>query len=242
MTALARKRRAIRHLLNDQRPADAMSSYFALHHPESKTQLITYPAEAVQPIGYVAFSRTGMDLFRPLMTFRLPLNDLEAGAAVIEYAVPPETAVILSSPARDYPLIKAMFDIHSEEYLQLYVFDPARYEPIINVMVAEELGPNGLPRFVVRHNENGQQVVVAAAGLNWLSPHFGEISVTTSAQHRRRGWGRSVVSAMVGYLLGNGRIPLYSASLHNEPSIQLAERVGFTQRNIQQLLVQATRL
>lgn len=238
---LSQKRQAIRHLLDEQNPEDAMAAYFAFYHPDNMTNIVTYPADAKRASGYVAFSRTGMDLFRPLVTLRLPQNDMQASAALIEQAVRPETAVFLSSRPQDYPMVQAMFDIQTEETLLTYVLDRSRFEPIINVFVTSSKGPNGLPRFVIQKADGGNQMMAASSGLNWMSPHFGEISVTTSPNYRRRGWGRSVVASMVNYLLENGRKPLYVVSQQNEASMNLAERVGFRYQGIQQILVQAVR-
>ncbi|KAA3662834.1 MAG: GNAT family N-acetyltransferase [Chloroflexi bacterium] len=238
---LSQKRQAIRHLLDEQNPEDAMAAYFAFYHPDNMTNIVTYPADADRATGYLAFSRTGMDLFRPLVTLRLPQNDMQAGAGLIEQAVGPGTAVFLSSRPQDYPLVQAMFDIQTEETLLTYELDRNRFEPIINVFVTRSKGPNSLPRFVIQKSEGNNQMMAASAGLNWLSPIFGEISVNTSPNYRRRGWGRSVVASMVNYLLENGRKPLYVVSQQNEASMQLAERVGFTYRGIQQILVQAVR-
>ena len=71
---LAQKRRAIRALLNENRPADAQAAYYAFHHPEDKTNLVTYQDANDSVTGYVCLSRTGIDLFRPLVTLRLPLT------------------------------------------------------------------------------------------------------------------------------------------------------------------------
>ena len=50
-----------------------MAAYYALHHPDDKTTLVVPPtAEGQRANGYVALSRTGIDLFRPLVTMRLP--------------------------------------------------------------------------------------------------------------------------------------------------------------------------
>ena len=67
------KRRAIRSLLDERNPADAQAIYYAYNHPDEKTQLITYPPEASVAKGYVCIARTGIDLFRPLLTMRLPI-------------------------------------------------------------------------------------------------------------------------------------------------------------------------
>ena len=230
-------RRAIRPLLSD-RPGDAVADYYAFHHPDERTGLVVYPPDAERPTGYLAFSRTGMDLFRPLVTLRLPIADLEASAAAIRGAIMPETAVILFSPAQYGPLLHALFDVQTEETLRLYALSPRRFEPIINVLVVETTGPNGLPRFIVRSQADGE--VIAAAGLNWQSPRYAEISVNTDLSHRRQGLGQSVVAAMAEYVLANGRIPLYLVSEQNTASIRLAESAGFRDTGHNKLLLQAS--
>lgn len=234
---LSDKRRAIRPLLSD-RPEDAVDDYYAFHHPDEKTGLSLFPDGAERPSGFLTFSRTGMDLFRSLVTLRLPIADLEASAAAIHQMMEPETAVILFSPAQYGPLLHALFDVQTEETLRLYALSPRRFEPIINVLVVQTTGPNGLPRFIVRSQSNGE--VVAAAGLNWLSPRYAEISVNTDLSHRRQGLGQSVVAAMVEYVLGNGRIPLYLVAEQNTPSVQLAEQTGFRDTGFSKLLLQAS--
>lgn len=230
-------RRAIRPLLGD-RPEDAVADYYAFHHPDDKTGLVIYPKDAKRPTGYLAFSRTGMDLFRPLVTLRLPIDDLEASAEAIQAAMAPETAVILFSPAEYGPLLHALFDVQTEETLRLYALSSRRFEPIINVLVVETTGPNGLPRFIVRSQSIGE--VAAAAGLNWQSPRFAEISVNTDLSHRRQGLGQSVVAAMAEYVLANGRTPLYLVAEQNTASIRLAENTGFRDTGYTKLLLQAT--
>ncbi|NJN53727.1 MAG: hypothetical protein HC804_02580 [Anaerolineae bacterium] len=66
------------------------------YHGDSKTQLRPYPPDSSRAPGYVCLSQTGMDLFRPLATMRLPLHDLTTSAAVIYHALPADTAVILA--------------------------------------------------------------------------------------------------------------------------------------------------
>ena len=67
---LDKQRRALRLLLDENNPADAMASYYAFYHDEDRTQIISDPeitAETpsdVRAKGYVAISRTGIDLFR----------------------------------------------------------------------------------------------------------------------------------------------------------------------------------
>ncbi len=75
--SLPDRRRAIRHLLDEQNPADALASYLAFYHADNRTILRPYPFEAPRAEGFVTLSRTGVDLFRPFVTLRLPIQDLQ---------------------------------------------------------------------------------------------------------------------------------------------------------------------
>lgn len=235
--ALTQQRRAIYHLLDEANPADGMAAYFAFYHPDNRTILRPYPYAAIRADGYVALSRTGMDLFRPFVTLRLPIHNMKTSTDVVYEAIDVGTAVILNAPSRYAPLLQALFDVQTEEHLSLYRLKANQFEPIINVLVTRDTAPNGLPRFSIRDRENG--VIGASATLNWQSPSYAEIGVTTNPGYRRRGWGRSVVSAMANYLLENGRTPLYVVSQTNEASIQLAESVGFADTGVRELMIQA---
>lgn len=239
MSDLAAERSAIRHLLDEHSPADAAASYYAFYHPDGQTQLLPYPAGAVRAQGYVALSRTGLDLFRPLLTLRLPIQDMAVSTEVIYQELVPGTAVILLTPAAYLPLLRALFDIHSEEHLDVLVLDRSRFEPIINVLVSSSTGPNGLPRFVIRNTNSPEQEVVASSGINWQTPHFAEISVNTAVSQQRQGWGKSVAAAMVQYLLSNGRAPLYMVAQQNRASQELARSIGFTGSGASKVMLQA---
>lgn len=245
MTGIQDKRRAIRHLLREREPADAMAAYYALYHPDERTTLVTPPLRAEQRAdGYVAFSRTGIDLFRPLVTMRLPTDRdpaaTDAAAALLRQALAPGQPVIISAPDRYLPLLRALCDIQSEERLRLYALDGRRFEPIINVLVTRSEGPGGLARFTIRSSQTGTEEVAATASLNWQSPHFAEIAVSTRPQFRRQGWGRSVVAALCQHVLDSGRAPLYVVSEENAASIQLAESVGFSDTGAREAFLQAS--
>ncbi|CUS03120.2 protein of unknown function [Candidatus Promineifilum breve] len=248
LSQLAAQRRAIRRLLREHDPADAMAAYYAFHHPDDRTTLVLAPEDVEagsigQADGYVALSRTGIDLFRPLVTMRLPTDrdpdSAQLAVDLIGRALAPGQPVILNVPARYHPLITALFDVQAEEELRLLALAPADYEPIINVLVTRSEGPGGLPRYAIRSSADGREEVVATASLNWQSPHYGEIAVNTRPQYRRQGWGRSVVAALSGHLLDSGRAPLYVVSEANGASAALAESVGFTDTGARELLLQA---
>ncbi len=232
---LPAQRRAIRLLLNEQDAADAMAVYYAYHHPEGRTALVTYPATAEVARGYVCLSRTGIDLFRPLLTMRLPRLaesvgelDLDAGIDLIYQALSPESPSILHIPTTYMPLIRAIFTIEQEQTLRLFRLDHRRFEPLINIFVTQSNSPDGLPRFIVRNPPGDPQGdIVASASLNWQSPNFADIAVRTHPDYRRQGYGRSVVASLVQYLLRQGRTPLYSVDTQNAASVDLAQSVGF---------------
>jgi hypothetical protein len=233
---LNQRRRAIQHLLTDS-PADAAASYYAFHHPDGKSSVLPYPAEAERAEGFVTFSRTGLDLFRPLVTMRLPITDLETSAEVIYNAIQPETAVMIQAPTDYLPLLQALFAVQTVEHFYLYTLNPNRFEPVINVLVTQTTSPNGLPRFVVRSQQDGS--VIASAGINWQSPTYASLSVNTDAAHRRQGLGVSVLSAIVGYVLENGRFPLYEVTPSNTASQTLATQTNFINTGVNKVLLQA---
>lgn len=234
------RRNAVRPLLDEIKPADALASYYAFYHPDRKTSLILHPPAARTAEGYIALSRTGFDLFRPLLTMRLPLADHPAAAELVQAALPAEAPAILYAPEDHAPLLNAFFDVQSEERLRVLVLDRGRYQPVINILVTQEVTPDGLARFVIRSRQ-GEDRVVAAAGINWQTPNFAEISVFTEADQRRQGWGKSVVSALCQHIMESGRTPLYAVGENNRSSLQLAESSGFVDLGIRRLLLQAVR-
>lgn len=233
---LNEQRQAMRHLLDEHNPADAMAVHFAFYYADNKTALRPFPPDAHQAEGYVSFSRTGIDLFRPLVMMRLPVHNMQRSAEMIYDTLQPDTPVILNIPEHYAPLVRAFFAIETEEKLILFALRQTLFEPVINVLITQDVGANGLPRFVIRDRQH-DNLPVASAGLNWQSPRFAEISVSTHPQYRRQGYGRSVVAAMANHLLNSGRTPLYTASDYNAASIQLAQQVGFTDTLSRQLLI-----
>lgn len=238
---LAQQRQAIRRLLDERQAADAMASYYAFHHPDDNTRLFTYEDAPGRPDGYVALSRTGIDLFRPLLTLRLNLDDPEGAADLLYQACRPGQDVFIHSPMAYRPLLAALFQIRSEQQLRLYVLEAKRFEPVVNVLVMRSSTPDGVPRYIIRPtNKDSDQEIGASATLNWQSPGFAEISVYTNPNYRQRGWGRSVVSALARDLLQHGKTPLYEVALQNKPSLQLAEALGFVDSGADKLFLEAT--
>jgi ribosomal protein S18 acetylase RimI-like enzyme len=242
MMTLAEKKRAIRPLLHEHDPVDAISAYYAYYHDDNKTNIILFPPETRPATGYLCFSRTGIDLFRPLVTMRLP-NAPDDAAALFYNAMPPGTDVIISAPANYLPLLSAFFEIQKEEHLMVFKLKSGQFEPVINVLVSREDTPDGRTGFVIRESSRNlsraDSQVIASAWLNWQSPRFAEISVRTQSGYRRRGLGRSVVAAAAQYILENGRTPLYVVAEHNDASIHLAESLGFANTGAKEIILEA---
>jgi RimJ/RimL family protein N-acetyltransferase len=215
------QRAALRPLLDERSPADALAAYYALQHPTDKTELVVYRADGHRAEGFLARARTGLDLFRPLVTYRA---ETEAAARwLFEHGLIPGRPVYLTVPERLAAWANKYLQVSDAELHRVYRFDPARYEPEINVLVTTSQAPDGLPRCEIRSGDRAG----AVAGVNWQSRLFAEVYVYTEPAVRGRGWGKSVVRALVSRLLEARRTPLYVVAENNDYSIRLAEAVGF---------------
>jgi RimJ/RimL family protein N-acetyltransferase len=240
--SLPGKRRAIRELLDEGSAADAMAVYYALYHPDERTRLFVQQEEKRQNTrAYVAVCRTGIDLFRPLLTMRLDIDDPEGAARLIHRALTPGASVFIHGPLAYRPLLSALFDIKLEQQLRLFALSQARFQPVVNVLVMRSATPDGLPRYIIRpSNAESENEIGASAALNWQSPDFAEVTVYTNPQYRNRGWGRSVVSALARDLLQSGKTPLYQVSPQNEASLNVAHALGFVDTGADKLFVEGT--
>ncbi len=239
--SLDAQRRLIRPLIDEQNPADAMAAYYAFYHDADRTHLITNPdpetATDTPSRGYIATSRTGIDLFRPLLTGRLPIDDLDFSSRMLNRALPSGNEAFIVCPIQYDPLIRAIFEVKSEQKLEIYTYPHGIPDPIVNIFVSKD-AQSELPRFIINRSVNGQNVVVSSAGVNWITPYFAEIAVRTWSEYRRRGFGKSVVNALTRHLIENGRRPLYAVNETNRPSIALAKELGFRDSGYRQLMLE----
>ncbi len=225
---MASKRTAraiVRALLDDSNPAEAPTAYYALFHAAAKTTLYTDPGGA----GFVAVCQTGMDLFRPLVT--LICKTPEVAAGLLAEALVVGRPYIFFAPLNQLPMVGGSLHIERQTIYQIYVINPARFQPEVNVLVRQTQTPDGLPRCEMRRGEH----VVAAAGVNWQSPAFAEIYVHTDSAARGQGLGRNVVTCVAQRLLQNGLRPIYLAETSNDASHQLAQSVGFSDTGSRQV-------
>ncbi len=226
MTDLQSLRLKARIMLNLSDPVDALYAYYALYHDPRRTQLTVHEDAEGHADGFAAVCQTGQHLFQP--TIALRAKNERAAVEVLRQALVPGRpyAVITTLDLMD-ALAQAV-DVEQAEINHLYSLELVRFQPIINVLVVTEEGVGDLPRFVIRsHGEVATGGIAAEAGLNWASPHFAEVFVQTQPEAQGRGWGRSVLAACTTWAVRSARQPLYVVNEANEPSIALAESVGY---------------
>ena len=214
-------RRALRPVLSAHDPADALASYYALWHDPRRTQLAISRDAQGRADGFVVACRTGADLFRPLVTLRAP-DSQTAGKLLREMLAPNRTYQVIV-PVTLASAVREHLDVQQSRLLSIYRLDPARFEPIINILVQQVAGADGTPRFQIE----SQGQVTAISGTNWRSPKFAEVYVYVHPAGRKRGWGKSVVSACTASLLEARLSPLYLADKENEISVRIAEGLGY---------------
>jgi len=237
-STLDQLRSAIRPLLSEQSTADALAAYYALYHPADRTELFVQPVEpGVGPArGFLVRARTGMDLFRPLVTGRL--YDDETARALFERGLVPGRPAYLTLLEHEAHWAHKYLQISDAELHRIYRFAPEKYKSEINVLVVTTSGADGLPHCEIRASDRSG----AVAGINWQSPRYAEVYVYTDPAVRGRGWGKAVVGALVSLILKSGRLPLYVVAESNEYSIRLAEAVGFVDTDQREFVGQAVRI
>jgi len=229
-------RENVRDLLNEFDAADALASYYALHHDPQRTALFVHRNTEGVVDGFLARCQTGIDLFRPLVTMRVRGGG--AIPALLEPGLPPGRPHLLALPARLAEQVAAHVMFTEISHHLILRLDPARFQPIINVLVMQSRDSTGSPRAIIRRGEQ----TVAAAGVNWRSPVFAEVYVQVEAAFWSRGYGRSVLSAVVEELLKHQVMPIYAAERTNEASLKLAQDVGFIDTGAREVMAQGVRV
>lgn len=69
--------------------------------------------------------------------------------------------------------------------------------------------------------------VISVASLRPVHKKMYEVGVNTLPRHRLRGWGTAVASAATWGGLQIGKLVQWSAPLNNDPSMRIAERLGY---------------
>ncbi len=230
METLTEQRRAIRLLLSPTDPADALTAHYALYHDARRTHLTLHRTETGEVDGFLAECVTGFDLFRPLIVTRAHSETILPW--LLDQSLRPGRAYYFVVPLSFASALGRHLDIWQPITVHIYRLHVPRFVPIINVLVVQNAEANNAPRFEIRAGDQ----VMAAAGINWRSPHFAEVYVRTEPEARRRGWGQSVLSACTAALLQEGLTPLYMVEKDNLASIRLAESLGYRDTGARQFI------
>lgn len=208
----------LERLIDPTAPEDALTNYYAFQHP--RTSLRTF-SRGGSVEGFLAICQTGQDLFAPLVVMRAFSDDV-LGALMQEH-LDPRREYLFNVRTDMVAALHRYLTTRDEVISRIYTVDQAVFRPVINVLVQQSSTANGHPRFEIR--SGGEVAAVAAVG--WQSDRFAEIGVSTVPTQRRRGWGKAVVSACTSVVLAAGLTPLYVVAEDNQPSIHIAEALGY---------------
>ena len=225
-------RQLIKRLINPRVASDAQAAYYALEHPGERAVLYGYFPRNNVLSGFIAIARTGFDLFRPLITPFTGTN--ESLIRLIEAAIPPNRPHLMYLPIEQETLLDDHFEVEKLNLSSLLRLDPRGFDPILNILVVEHKNPEGWPRFEIKAKGGG----FAAAGLNWKSKQAAEIYVECDEEGRRRGFTRSVLSALIDRLLGEKRLVLFRVSDDDYGSFEDAFDLGFVPTGVRSVLTQ----
>ena len=208
-------------LLDPRSVADALPAYYALSHPADRVTLFAYYHTPNIPSGFLALARTGYDLFRPLAV-PFVATPLGLGSLLVA-ACEPGRPVILTLPLEQRDWVQEVAELGSSVVLDLLRVDGRSYSPLLNVLVVEATAPGGSPRYEIRSGG----VTHAAAGLNWVGDLYAEVYLETSPEAVGKPYAKSVLSAITGRLLAEGKVALLRLEESNVAGHVDAYEIGF---------------
>jgi hypothetical protein len=226
-------RKQLAPLLDLQSAADAMAAYYALEHPAERVRLFGCNSPTGDPFGFMAVAQTGLDLFRPLA---IPfVARRQVLLRLLRDAFRPRQPFLLHLPSDQLAWLEGQVDIGSVQRAETLRLEPSAYEPVLNVLVVEAAGPTDRLRYEIRTAEGTR----AAAGVNWAGQRFAEVYLDADDRARGRRLTESVLSALVGRLLGERRIALYRVETERLAAKTEAFHVGFRPTGIHTALAEA---
>ncbi len=205
-----------------QSPADALTSYFTLEHDAKRTKLYVRTDSGGRTLAFVGVCQTGIDLFRPLVVMRG--DDSVALRDALQQALVPKRQYLLSAPPAAQPDITAVCALSGDSISNVFTLNRSAFQPVMNMLVVSSKTPDGMLRASIAARDGTN---AAEAGTSWISTRYGEVFVQVLEGARKRGLGKSVVSAVSNDLLARNRTPLYVTRTDNVASRRLAQRLGY---------------
>src|SRR5215813_10470261 len=132
MASIREQRAHIASLLDTESAADAPTAYYALYHDPNRSALFVKDDNQGQAVGFVGRFQTGIDLFRPVLAMRC--WKAEVAADLLLEACIVGRPYLLFSNLNQLALVGGSLQISNERILSIYVLDPARFSPVINVL------------------------------------------------------------------------------------------------------------
>ena len=183
-STLESKRQIARALLNEYDVADALASYYALHHDPGRTELFIDYNGQNELAAFLVRCQTGLDLFRPVVTMRA--RGSAVSLQLLQDGLLPGRPHLLVVPEVLVAKLEPHLDLTGTTRNLVLRLDPALFKPKINVLMVESVDMDGNPRCEIRRGDE----IRAISGVNWRSPDFAELYVHVGDQWRGRGWGR----------------------------------------------------
>lgn len=226
------ERNSIKRLINPKVASDAQAAYYALDHPRERVSLHGYfPQEGILN-GFIAIAQTGFDLFRPLI---VPFTGTdEALVQLLRSAVPFNRPHLVYLPIEQESLLDSHFEVDKLQLSSVLRLDPRGFEPILNILVREDRNTEGWPRFEIKARGGG----FAAAGSNWMSKYAAEMYIESDEEGRRRGFTKSVLSALIDRLMAEKLLVLFRVVDDDYGSFEDAFDLGFVPTGVRSLLAQ----
>lgn len=228
------ERDQIKRLINPRVPSDAQAAYYALEHPGERVSLYGYfPQEGILS-GFVTIAQTGFDLFRPLV---VPFTGTDASLVeLLSFALPENRPHLIYLPIEQESVLDGddRYVLEKLKLSSLLRLDPRGFEPILNILVQEDENSEGWPRFEIKAKGGG----FAAAGLNWKSKYAAEMYIECDKEGRRRGFSKSVLSALIDRLLADKLLVLFRVTDDDYGSFEDAFDLGFVPTGVRSALAQ----
>jgi hypothetical protein len=225
-------RQQLARLVDLRSVADAMPAYYALEHPCERTELYGYYPSPNTLSGFLTIAQTGFDLFRPVV---VPfVANADALGRLFATALKPNRPYLLYIPLDQQEFMHNEFPYKPLQVTNLLRLDPRAFNPILNVMIMKTEAASGLPRFEIRSSVQG----FAAAGINWISSTAAEMYVEADEAGRRRGFSKSVLAALIEYLLTQNRIVLFRVADDDYDSFEDSFDLGFKPTGVRTLMAE----
>jgi len=226
------QRQILSRLVDLHSVADAMPAYYALEHPCDRTQLFGYYPSPDILSGFLSVAQTGYDLFRPIVV-PFVAND-EAMKSLLAEGLQPNRAYLVYLPVDQQEFLRKEIPYQPLQVSNLLRLDTRAFTPILNVMITQVEAASGLPRFEIRSSVQGY----AAAGINWMSSTAAEMYVEADEAGRRRGFTKSVLSALIELLIGKSRTVLFRVADDDYDAFEDAFDLGFKPTGVRTLLAE----